>query len=97
VILSFDISVSITYRGNAQLALCIAAMQSSASAEESPERFEHAARERKRFLRPIRRLLRKRPLRTAVHLAGNIWYLVDGQIDVVSGAGRAATGGGKLI
>src|SRR5204863_2274945 len=67
------------------------------SAKKSPERFEQAVWERKRFLRPIRRLLCKRPLRPAVHLAGNSWYLVDRQIDVVSGAGCRAAGGGELI
>src|SRR5436190_13126588 len=75
----------------------VAATRSSASAKESPERLEHAPRERKRFLRPIRRLLRKRPLRTAVHLTRSSWYFVDRQIDVVSGAGCRATGGGELI
>ena len=75
----------------------LAVMRSLASSEKSPERFEQTARERSRFLRPVRRLLRERPLRTTMHLAGNSWYLVDGQIDVVSGAGRRATGGGELI
>ena len=68
-----------------------------ASAEESLERIEHASWERTRFLRPIWPLLCKRPLRTAVYLARNSWYFVDGQIDVVSGAGRRATRGGELI
>ena len=75
----------------------LAVIRTSASAKKSPERFEEAVWERKRFLRAIRRLLSKRPLRTAVHLAGNSWYLVDRQIDVVSGAGCRATGGGELI
>ena len=66
-------------------------------AEESPERFEEAARERKRFLRPVRRLLCERPLRPAVHLAGGVWHLIDRQINIVSRTRRAAAGGGKLV
>ena len=75
----------------------LAAMRRSAPSEKSPERFEQAAWERRRFRGPIRRLLRKRPLRTTMHLTGTGWYLVDRQIDVVSGAGGRATGGGELI
>src|SRR5260370_6783078 len=66
-------------------------------AEEPPERIEHAARECTRFRSPVRRLLCKRPLRTAMHLTCNSWYLVDWQIDVVSGTGRRATGSGELV
>jgi hypothetical protein len=68
-----------------------------ASAEESPERIEQASRECTRFLRLIQWLLCERPLRAAMNLAGNSWYLVDRQIDVVCGAGCRATCGGKLI
>jgi len=74
-----------------------AVIRSSTSAEESPERIKHTARERTHFLRTIRRPLCKGPLRTAMHLARTGWYLVDRQIDVVSGAGRRATCGGELI
>ena len=67
------------------------------AAEESSERIEQATREITRSLRPIGLLLRKWPLRTAVHLAGNSWYFVNRQINLVGGTGRCATGGGKLI
>ena len=75
----------------------LAVIRTLASAEKPSERFEEAARERRGFRGPIRRLLHKRRLRTAMHLAGNSWYLIDRQIDVVSGAGRRATSGGELI
>ena len=68
-----------------------------AAAEKSPERIEQTAGEVTRFLRSIRPLLCKGPLRAAVNLAGTSWYFFDGQIDVVRGAGRRATGGGELI
>src|ERR1043166_2731871 len=57
------------------------------SAEKSPERIKQAAGKIERFLRTVRCHLCKRPLRTTVHLAGNSWYLVHGQLDVVSGTG----------
>jgi hypothetical protein len=61
-----------------------AAIRTSAPTEESPERFEQAAGKIERSLRLIRRLLCEGPWRTTMHLAGNSWYFVDGQIDVVS-------------
>ena len=67
------------------------------ASEESPERFEEAARGRKRFLRPIRRLLCKRPLLSTMHLAGGVWHVTDRQINIVSRTGPPAAGGGELV
>ena len=68
-----------------------------ASAEKSPKRSEHTTWEIACPRGHIRWLLCERPWRPTMHLAGNSWYLVDGQVDVVSGARRAATRGGELI
>src|SRR5919198_2477138 len=66
-------------------------------AEESSEGSEQTTGESCCFLRHTRRLLCEGPLRTAMHLTGKSWYLVDRQIDIVSGTGRHAPRGGELI